>query len=51
MQSHFARNTESAVEAAIGGVSVVVRSSVVSLNLLGLLGSIIILLGCGLRGD
>ena len=51
MQSHFAHNTESAVKAAVGGVSVVVRSSVVSLNLLGLLGSIIILLGCGLRGD
>lgn len=52
MQSHFAHNTESAVLTAVGGVSgVVVRSVVVSLNLLGLLGSIIILLGWGLRGD
>ncbi len=52
MQSHFAHNTENAVQTAVGGVSgVVVRSVVVSLNLLGLLGSIIILLGCGLRGD
>ena len=52
MQSQFANNTESAVQAAVGGVSgVAVRSVVVSLNLLGLLGSIIIVLGLGLRGD
>ena len=52
MQSHFSNNTEIAAKAVVGGVSgVVVRSVVVSLNLLGLLGSIIILLGCGLRGD
>jgi hypothetical protein len=51
MQSHFAHNTGSAVHPAVGGLSgLVVRSTVVSLNLLGLLGSIIILLGCGLRG-
>jgi len=52
MQSHFANNTEIAGKAALSGVSgVSVRSVVVSLNLLGLLGSIIILLGWGLRGD
>jgi hypothetical protein len=52
MQSHFANHTEIAGKAALGGVSgVSVRSVVVSLNLLGLLGSIIILLGWGLRGD
>jgi len=52
MQSQFAHITDIAAKPALGGVSsLVVRSTVVSLNLLGLLGSIIILLVSGLRGD
>jgi hypothetical protein len=52
MQLKLASTTGSAVHTAVGGVSgLVVRNTVVSLNLLGLLASIIILLECGLRGD
>ena len=51
MQSHFANTTQAAAIAAVGVSTLVVPNIVVSLSLLGLLVSIIIVLGSGLLGD